>query len=75
MSPNVLTLTVRDKHLDVMTCITTDGTKLTITSSVKTHNLFGRIYMLPVSIAHRLIVPSDLKRLKHKMIKNQSPLA
>ncbi|WP_421783726.1 DUF2867 domain-containing protein [Kiloniella litopenaei] len=75
LSPNVLTLTARDKHLDVMTCITTDKTKLTITSSVKTHNLFGRIYMLPVANAHRLIVRSDLKRLKHKMIKDQSPLA
>ncbi|WP_218044249.1 DUF2867 domain-containing protein [Kiloniella majae] len=75
ISPSVLTLTARDKHLDVMTCITTDKTELTITSSVKTHNLFGRLYMLPVAIAHRLIVRSDLKRLKHKMIKDQSPLA
>ncbi len=79
ISPDVLTLTARDKHLDVMTCITTDKTELTITSSVKTHNLFGRLYMLPVAIAHRLIVRSDLKRLKqnlkHKIIKNQSPPA
>ncbi|WP_204248195.1 DUF2867 domain-containing protein [Kiloniella spongiae] len=70
ISPNVLTLTARDKHLDVMTCITTDKTELTITSSVKIHNLFGRLYMFPVAIAHRQIVRSDLKRLKHKMIKN-----
>lgn len=61
--PQVLTLTERDRHLDVMTCITTTGGRLAITSSVVTHNWFGRAYMLPVGPAHRLIVRLMLRRL------------
>ncbi len=68
LNPNVLTLTVRDNHLDVMTCITTDQNVLTITSSVKIHNTFGRFYMIPVAPIHRLIVRNDLKRLKREII-------
>ena len=63
VSPDVLTLTARDRHLDVITCISVSRQMLTITSSVKTHNRFGRIYMLPVAPVHRLIVRGDLKRL------------
>jgi hypothetical protein len=58
-----LVLTERDRHLDVMTCISCEGPVLTITSSVVTHNLFGRAYMLPVGIAHRVIVRGMLDRL------------
>ncbi len=61
--PQVLSLTERDRHLDVMTCITTTGGRLAITSSVVTHNSFGRAYMLPVGPAHRLIVRAMLRRL------------
>ena len=61
--PERLVLTERDKHLDVMTCITTSGGVLAITSSVKTHNLFGRLYMLPVGIAHKVIVGAMLRRM------------
>ncbi len=61
--PQVLTLTERDRHLDVMTCLTTGGGRLAITSSVVTHNSFGRAYMLPVAPAHRLIVRAMLRRL------------
>ena len=46
-----------------MTCITTHDQRLTITSSVITHNAFGRAYMLPVAPAHRLIVWLMLRRL------------
>ena len=61
--PQILTLTERDRHLDVMTCITTHDQVLTITSSVITHNTFGRAYMWPVAPAHRLIVWLMLRRL------------
>lgn len=61
---DVLTLSERDRHLDVLTCISTTGNKLSITSSVMTHNTFGRAYMLPVGPAHKLIVRSFLKRIK-----------
>ena len=63
-APDVLVLTERDRHLDVMTCISTQGRELTITSSVVTHNAFGRAYMLPVGPAHKLIVNWMLRRIK-----------
>ena len=64
ISDDVLTLTERDKHLDVMTCISIGENQLTITSSVKTHNFFGRLYMIPVAPAHKLIVRSTMRRIK-----------
>ena len=63
LSPEMLTLTERDRHLDVMTCVTTTNQILTITSSVKTHNLYGKAYMLPVGPAHKIIVRTMLARL------------
>lgn len=67
VAPDVLVLTERDRHLDVMTCISTSRVSVTITSSVVTHNLFGRAYMLPVGIAHRLIVAAMLRRLERSL--------
>ena len=63
IEPYILTLSERDRHLDVVTCITTYNQKLTITSSVKVHNWFGRAYMIPVAPAHRLIVSALLRRM------------
>ncbi|WP_299962328.1 DUF2867 domain-containing protein [uncultured Roseobacter sp.] len=60
-----LVLTERDRHLDVMTCISVGDRVVSVTSSVKVHNWFGRAYMLPVGIAHRRIVRSMLRRLEH----------
>ena len=59
----MMTLTARDRHLDVMICIEIEGCTLGITASVVTHNLFGRLYMIPVAPAHRLIVWLMLRRL------------
>ncbi|SEB64293.1 DUF2867 domain-containing protein [Rhodobacter sp. 24-YEA-8] len=67
--PHLLVLTERDRHLDVMTCISTAGNMVAITSSVITHNLYGRIYMLPVGIAHRFIVRNMLRRLRHRLMR------
>lgn len=67
VSDRILTLTVRDRHLDVMTCLSSNNGVLTVTSSVKTHNWFGRIYMLPVRPAHKLIVNLCLKRLRRAL--------
>lgn len=65
--PERLMLSARDTHLDVMTCITAtptqDGSEIAITSSVVTHNLFGRAYMVPVGLAHRVIVWATLCRI------------
>ena len=67
VSEDVLTLTARDRHLDVMTCITCNSGVLSVTSSVKTHNWFGRAYMVPVRPAHKLIVAATLKRLQQEL--------
>ena len=62
-----LVLTERDRHLDVMTCVSVWEKKLSITSSVIVHNLFGHAYMLPVGIAHKVIVKNMLRRLQIKI--------
>lgn len=62
-----LVLTERDRHLDVMTCVSAQGKEVSITSSVIVHNLFGRAYMIPVGIAHKFIVRNMLRRLKRKL--------
>ena len=62
-SNDALCLTARDRHLDVLTCISTEGRTLAITSSVLTHNAFGHLYMLPVGPAHKLIVHALLRRV------------
>lgn len=56
LAPEVLTLTALDRHLDVMTCVTTSDQTLIITSSVKTDLWFGKACMLPVRVAQRYIV-------------------
>jgi hypothetical protein len=63
LEDTMMTLTARDRHLDVMICIERNGCTLSITASVVTHNLFGRLYMIPVAPAHRLIVWLMLRRL------------
>lgn len=63
-APDMLVLTARDRHLDVMICLATSGHRLTITSSVVVHNAFGRAYMVPVAPIHRLILAADLRRLR-----------
>ncbi|WP_343053348.1 DUF2867 domain-containing protein [Sphingomonas endophytica] len=67
VAADMLVLTERDRHLDVMICLSTHGRSVTITASVFTHNAFGRLYMLPVGPAHKLIVHNDLRRLKRKV--------
>lgn len=70
VTPQRLLLSERDRHLDVLTCITAvaqgSGTRLTITSSVVTHNGFGRVYMWPVGPGHKLLVSFMLRRLKKR---------
>lgn len=64
LSESALSLGARDRHLDVLTCISVEGSALAITSSVVTHNLFGRLYMLPVGLAHKVIVAVILRRVR-----------
>lgn len=65
--PEALTLTARDRHLDVMIALTTGARLLTVTASVQVHNAFGRLYMLPVGPAHRLIVRAMMRRLERAL--------
>lgn len=67
VAPDRLILTERDRHLDVMICLSKEEDLLSLTASVVTHNTFGRLYMLPVGPAHRLIVHTYLRRLKRKL--------
>lgn len=62
-----LVLTERDRHLDVMTCISVEGKTLSVTSSVCVHNTFGRAYMIPVGVAHRWIVRGMFRRLRKRV--------
>lgn len=64
---HTLVLTERDRHLDVMTCISTEGHSVAVTSSVRVHNLFGTLYMIPVGIAHKWIVRGMLKHLRQTL--------
>ena len=63
-----LVLTERDRHLDVMTCISIEGETLSVTSSVCVHNLCGRAYMIPVGVAHRWIVRGMFRRLQKRAV-------
>lgn len=67
VTATALTLTERDRHLDVMILVTVEGRELAITASVVTHNAFGRAYMLPVAPAHKLIVWVLLRRLRRDL--------
>lgn len=58
-----LTLEIKDSHLDVCLCLRiTDNTQqpdkkmLYLIASVKNHNFWGRLYMMPVSKLHPFIV-------------------
>ncbi len=61
---DMLTLTQRDTHLDVMICVTVEAAEFAITASVIPHNWFGRAYMIPVGPAHKLIVWAMQRRLR-----------
>ncbi|KQO66355.1 hypothetical protein ASG51_21430 [Methylobacterium sp. Leaf465] len=71
-TPDMLVLTTRDRHLDVMICFATAGRRLTITSSVVVHNAFGRAYMAPVGPIHRMILAADLRRLGTSLAQDAS---
>jgi len=63
-----LQLLADDRHLSVLVAMSLESAddnsqRLSITASVKTHNAFGRLYMLPVAPAHGVIVRSMLARV------------
>ncbi len=53
-----------DKHLRVILSLHRDlHDALTLTTVVHVHNLWGKLYMLPVTPMHKLIAPASLKIL------------
>jgi len=69
VSDEELVLSSSDKHLVVIVALNLapakDGKRtLSVTTTVKTHNLLGKLYMLPVKPAHGIIVRKMLDRLK-----------
>ncbi len=71
ISNDEIILTSRDKHLSVMLFIKlknnkTNKREFSITTSVITHNLFGKLYMLPVAPTHNIIVRSAMKKITLK---------
>lgn len=68
-SPNEALLGDRDKHLDVVLSVYKNPLdrsgiqSISVTTVVHIHNLWGRIYMFPVTPLHRLIAPAVLNRI------------
>lgn len=60
-------LSDKDKHLDVIITLEIDRSshQITLTTAVFLHNLLGRLYLLPVIPAHKVIVPTLLKTYSH----------
>ena len=67
--PDEVILGDTDKHLDVALSVhkrpnlETGRVMLTVSTVVHTHNLLGRLFMLPVAPVHKLIVPSVMRAL------------
>lgn len=66
-----------DKHLDFRVSLfiekshdKSEQKNLTITTTVKFNNVFGRLYFLPVKVFHKLIVPTMIKGII-KQIENE----
>jgi Protein of unknown function (DUF2867). len=66
-----LTLIIKDHHLDVCLHLrliddNDKQNKLYVITSVKNHNLIGKLYMVPVSVLHPFIVNRLLRNLNAK---------
>lgn len=69
ISDQRLVLTSRDTHLAVMVCMGVSAEEcgllqLSVTTSVKCFNTFGRLYMVPVGRVHGVIVRRMLANLQ-----------
>ena len=70
-TPDRLVAGFNDKHLDFRVVVDvaasgpddTSGQQITATTLVKTHNLFGRLYLAVILPFHRLIVPAMLRNV------------
>jgi Protein of unknown function (DUF2867) len=70
-TPDRLVAGFNDKHLDFRVVVDVaasrpdlqTGEQVTATTLVKTHNLFGRLYLAIILPFHRLIVPAMLRKV------------
>jgi Protein of unknown function (DUF2867) len=70
-TPDRLVAGFNDKHLDFRVVVDVvasrtgldSGQQVTATTLVRTHNLFGRIYLAVITPFHRLIVPAMLRKI------------
>jgi hypothetical protein len=71
MTQDEVVLGETDKHLDFTTSLGIERgemDKLVISTVVKTHNLFGRVYLFVVTPVHRLIVRVQIKRMAKQLV-------
>ncbi|MDE9453693.1 DUF2867 domain-containing protein [Xenorhabdus bovienii] len=71
ISDDEMCLLSKDVHLTVLLSLNVFsndnhgvGCIITVTASVITHNFFGKMYMIPVSLTHDIIVRSLLSKIK-----------
>ncbi|WP_048648811.1 DUF2867 domain-containing protein [Nitratireductor soli] len=67
-SPERVVLGTDDRHLDFRLVLETvavlpEGTRVSGTTIVRTHNLLGRVYLAAVMPFHKIIVPAMLRRV------------
>ncbi|OTA20378.1 hypothetical protein Xbed_01604 [Xenorhabdus beddingii] len=74
ISDDEMCLLSKDIHLTVLLSLNISSNEdhgigyiVTVTASVITHNFFGKMYMIPVSLAHGSIVKSMLSKLGHNI--------
>lgn len=66
-SPGEVVMGLNDRHLDFRVSLEIRNLEagrqdISVSTAVKTHNLFGRVYLAIVKPFHRLIVPTMLKQ-------------
>ena len=66
-TPERVVLGLDDKHLDYRIVVETSeidtkASRITVTTLIRPHNMFGRIYLVSVLPFHRMIVPAMLSQ-------------
>ncbi|MFW6597965.1 DUF2867 domain-containing protein [Propionibacteriaceae bacterium Y2011] len=56
-----------DEHLDFRASVLVSGDRVTLSTAAHTHNLRGRLYLVPVRVAHPVIVRAMLNRAARQL--------
>lgn len=66
-APDKIVVGMNDRHLDFRCVVdlneTEEGQRVTISTLIKRHNMFGRIYLATIMPFHKLILRSTLARI------------